>query len=71
METNSCPHYRSETKVIISKTIRASREPIRPNIHLSEWCEHHNSPHRKGTIGQLTCHGEISHCPIPHQVEDP
>lgn len=66
METNSCPYYRSETKFIPSKTIRAGREPIRPNIHLSEWCEHDNSRHRKGTIGQLDCRGDISLCPILH-----
>jgi hypothetical protein len=64
METNSCPHYHSETKYITSKTNRGGREPIRPNIHLNEWCDHDQSPHQKGTFGPLDCHGDISLCPI-------
>ncbi len=65
MKTNQCPFYRSETKYISSNTIRGGREPRKPNIRLNEWCDHDNSPHRKGTIGQLTCHGDVSLCPIP------
>ena len=67
---NSCPFYRSETKSIPSKTNRPGREPIRPNVHVAEWCEHKDSKHKNGTFGQLDCHGDISLCPILHDGAD-
>ena len=64
---SNCGFYRCRIRKWTSKEKTGTIEVPETKEQLIEWCEHPNSPHQKGVVGQLKCHGDIRVCPIiPH-----
>ncbi len=60
-----CEYFFEETKKISSKTLRSKRSPLKPTVHTYKYCDHINSKHKKGTINQAICEGDLEKCDIP------